>query len=169
MVAAVKAEGWAAGPEEAQRLLAAGDVGLEPANEHATVVAMAAALGPAQPVYVVASDPGGTTAYAPLGQGPGEVAWFGMETPAAVARLEFLRDAVAPVLAEVLRRAGPLDVLAVAAQGVAMGDDVHVRTQAATNVLLREWLPHLVAADHPRRGEVARFLAQNHLFFLTVP
>ena len=24
-----------------------------------------------------------------------------------------------------------------------MGDDVHVRTQAATNLLIRTWLPHL--------------------------
>jgi hypothetical protein len=166
--AAVMAEGWAATPEEAERLLAAGDVGLEPANEHDTVVPMATALGPTQPVYVVEDPAGGTVAYSPVSQGPGEVAWFGMETPAAVARLRFLRDHAAPVLAQVIRRSGPLDVLGIAAQAVAMGDDVHVRSQAATNLLIRAWLPDLAAVDHPRRVDVARFLAENHLFFLTL-
>ncbi len=61
-----------------------------------------------------------------------------------------------------------MDVLSLAAQAVAMGDDVHVRTQAATNLLLRHLLPGLVAVDHPRTAEVARALSDNHLFFLTL-
>ena len=36
-------------------------------------------------------------------------------------------------------------MLAVAAQGIAMGDDLHMRTQAATNLLTRSWLPHIAA------------------------
>jgi hypothetical protein len=169
---ATVAEGWAAGPEEAQRLLAAGEVRMAPANEYDTVVPMATALGPGQPVYAVrigtGGDTGAETAYAPVSQGPGEVAWFGMETPAAVDRLRFLTGVAGPVLADVLRRSGPVDVLALAAEAIAMGDDVHVRTQAATNLLIRRWLPHLAAAEGPGRVEVARFLAENHLFFLTL-
>jgi hypothetical protein len=129
---------------------------------------MATALGPSQPVYAVENPAGGNTAYAPVSQGPGEVCWFGMETPAAVDRLRFLRDVAGPVLADVLRRSGPLDVLGLAAEAIAMGDDVHVRTQAATNLLIRQWLPHLAAVDDPGRVAVARFLTENHLFFLTL-
>ncbi len=68
----------------------------------------------------------------------------------------------------ILARTGPLDVLALAAQALAMGDDVHVRTQAATNLLIREWLPHLVELGGPDSAAFARFLAGNHLFFLTL-
>lgn len=168
MRAAVIAEGWAEKPDAAHALLARGDVALAPANDHRMVVPMATALGPTQPAYVIENAEGGTVAYAPISQGPGEVAWFGMETPAAVNRLTFLRDVAAPVLAEILRRSGPIDIMGVAAQGVAMGDDIHVRTQAATNLLIRHWLPYFAEIDRPGVVEVARFLSANHLFFLTI-
>lgn len=168
MRAAVVAEGWAADAATADRLLAAGDVTLSPANESGVVVPMATVMGPTTPVWVVENEAGGTRAYAPLGQGSGDVAWFGKDSPGAIDRLVFLREAVLPVLGGVLDDAGPVDVLSLAAQAVAMGDDVHVRTQAATNLLLRQLLPSLMASEHPRRVEVARYLSANHLLFLTL-
>ena len=126
---------------------------LEPANEHDAVVPMATALGPSTPVWVVENPDGGTERFAPLNQGPGDVAWFGRETAAAIDRLRFLRDVAGPVLARRWPAHGPVDVLSLAAQGVAMGDDVHMRTQASTNLLIRNLLPQLVAATAPgRRG-----------------
>ncbi|MFD2356560.1 DUF1116 domain-containing protein [Nonomuraea ferruginea] len=96
------------------------------------------------------------------------MAWFGRDTPGAIDRLVLLREVVGPVLAAALAEAGPVDVMSLAAQAVAMGDDVHVRTQAATNLLLRNLLPALVSGDHPRRTEAATFLSGNHLLFLTL-
>lgn len=171
MRAAVLAEGWADDVEGAHRLLADGSVQLAPANQHRTVVPMATALGPSAPLYLVdleTGDGGTVRAHAPIGQGSGDVAWFGRDTPAAVQRLRFLAEAVQPVLAAVLAAGGPLDVWAVAAQAVAMADDVHVRTQAATNLVIKSWLPFLVDVDHPARGAVAGYLSTNHLYFLTV-
>ena len=49
-----------------------------------------------------------------------------------------------------------------------MGDDVHVRTQAATNLFLRHLLPALMGTGHPRAGDVGRYLSANHLLFLTL-
>lgn len=168
MRAAVVAEGWAPDVEAADRLLAGGEITLSPANESGVVVPMATVMGPTTPVWVVANVAGGTKAYAPLGQGSGDVAWFGKDSPGAVERLVLLREAVLPVLDGVLAESGPVDVLALAAQAVAMGDDVHVRTQAATNLLIRHLLPALMASEHPRRVEVARYLSGNHLLFLTL-
>ena len=45
---------------------------------------------------------------------------------------------------------------------------MHVRTQAATNLLIRDWLPHLTGLGDPARVAFARFLSGNHLFFLTI-
>jgi Protein of unknown function (DUF1116). len=168
MRAAVVAEGWAEDVAGAHALLDAGDVGLAPANHHDAVVPMATAVGPSQPMLVVENDLGGTRAYAPVNQGPGEVAWFGRETDAAIARLRFLTDTAGPAIAEILTAAGPLDVLAVAAQGISMGDDLHMRTQAATNLLTRQWLPRIAALPGRLREPFAHFLSGNHLFFLTV-
>ena len=168
MRAAVVAEGWAADVHAADRLLSSGEVRLAPSNESGGVVPMATVLGPSTPVWVVELEAARLTSWSPLGQGSGDVAWFGKDSEGAVERLVLLREAVAPVLARVLQESGPVEVLNLAAQGVAMGDDVHVRTQASTNLLLKHLLPALMASEHPRRVEVARYLSANHLLFLTL-
>ncbi len=166
--AAVVAEGWAPDTDAVDGMAQAGEIRLEPANEHGAVVPMATAIGPTAPVYVVSVDAGGTTAYSSLNQGSGAVAWFGVDSDAAIERLRFLRDALGPALAQALDGAGPVDVFSLAAQGINMGDDVHMRVQATTNLLLRDLLPRLVRSGSARIGEVADFLSTNHLMFLNV-
>jgi Protein of unknown function (DUF1116) len=168
MRAAVVAEGWAPDIAEADRLLARGRVALEPANRHDACVPMVTAIGPSQPVWVVDNAAGGNRAFAPVNQGPGDTAWFGRDTPAAIDRLRFLAGVAGPLLDEAVRSHGPIDVMSIAAQGLHMGDDVHIRLQGSTNLMLRDLLPHLAALEDPRRIELARFLAGNHLFFLNV-
>lgn len=166
--AAIVAEGWVDDIDAARRLVEADEVTLRPANEHATVVPMATAIGPSAPVYVVHDDVGDTTAFSSINQGAGQVAWFGVDSPDAIERLRFLRDVVGPVLAAALVSSGPIDVFALAGQGVPMGDDVHMRVQATTNLLLRDLLPHLVRSTAARIGEAATFLSGNHLMFLNI-
>ncbi|MDN5914497.1 MAG: DUF1116 domain-containing protein [Pseudonocardia sp.] len=172
MRAAVVAEGWADDVAAADRMLAGGQIALEPANHHDTVVPMASAIGPSAPLLVMQNPGDGDRAplraYAPLNQGPGETAWFGRDTDAAVERLHLLRDVAGPAVSEILDRAGPLDVLALAAQGIAMGDDLHMRTQAATNLLIRTWLPHIGALPDRLREPFSSYLGGNHLFFLAM-
>jgi hypothetical protein len=166
--ATIVAEGWAADTAGAARAVEAGDVDLHPANDHATVVPMATSIGPSAPVYVVACEAGATVAFSSINQGSGQVPWFGVDSDAAIERLRFVRDAIGPVLAGVLAAKGPTDVFALAAQGVPMGDDVHLRVQATTNLFLRDLLPYLVRSDHPAAPGVATFLSGNHLMFLNV-
>ncbi|HZV52158.1 MAG TPA: DUF1116 domain-containing protein [Candidatus Dormibacteraeota bacterium] len=166
--AAAVAQGWAGSPEEAEALIGRGAVRLEPANHHATVVPMATVVGPLDPVFVVENRPGGNRSCAPLNQGPGEAPWLGVDSPEAIRRLIWLREVAGPALAEAIRSAGPIDLFALVAQGLQMGDDVHIRSQATTNLLLRALLPHLVTGRHPGMPELARFLSWNHLFFLNL-
>jgi hypothetical protein len=166
--AAVMAEGWADSPDAADALLAAGEVELEPANLHQAVVPMASAVGPSMPVFVVDNPQGGTRAYSAINQGPGEVPWFGRETPAAVERLVFLREVAGPLLSQCLAQVGQIDVFGLASQGLQMGDDLHMRTQATTNLFVRALLPQLIGLEAPRRAELGKFLAGNHLFFLNL-
>lgn len=166
--AAVMAEGWAASADEANGLVSAGVVLLEPANAHATVVPMATALGPSAPVWVAHNPQGGNWAFAPINQGSGRTQWMGVDAPEAVEQLRWLRDVAAPVLDAAVRAAGPVDVLGLAAQGLQMGDDLHMRVQGATSQLIRHLLPHLTGLADDRRSEVAAFVSANHLFFLTL-
>jgi hypothetical protein len=168
MRAAVVSEGWAKNVREANRLLADGVVRLEPAYRHDTVLPMASAITPSAPVFVVDNRDGGTRAYAPINQGPGETAWFGRETSEAIAKLDFLRGTVAPMLRQVVESAGPIDLFALAAQGVQIGDDVHMRTQGTTALFIRDLLPHLAALPDDGRIAFADYLRGNHLFFLNL-
>jgi hypothetical protein len=168
MRAAVVAEGWAADVSEADTLLQRGEIALDAANHHDTVVPMASAVGPSQPALVVENRDGGTRAYSSVNQGPGEVAWFGRDTERAIERLRFLAEVAGPSLRRIVESAGPLDILAIAAQGITMGDDLHMRTQAATNLLTRQWLPHIATLPDAERGGFSTYLAENHLFFLNV-
>lgn len=168
MRAATIAEGWAEDLAQADRLLATGEVALSPAGDHATVMPMASAIGPSMPVFVVDNEAGGTRAYAPVNQGPGDTAWFGRESDAAIERLRFLRDVAGPMLRETVNATGPIDVMSLAAQGVQIGDDVHMRTQGTTNLLIRNLLPQLAALPDTGRVSFSRFLSGNHLFFLNL-
>jgi hypothetical protein len=164
--ASVMAEGWAHDPDQADKMIAAGEVTLEPANEHATVVPMATTLGPSQPVFIVESAT--HTAYSPINQGLGATAWFGVDRPEAVDRLRWLAEVAGPILDEAISASGPIDVFSMASQGLQMADDLHMRTQATGNLLLRHLLAALVDTGHDRLGEFARFWSSNHLFFLNI-
>ena len=168
MRAATVAEGWAEDIEQADDLLAAGTIKLEPGYRHDTVLPMASVIGPSAPVFAVENQVGRTRAFAPINQGPGETAWFGRETPAAIARLAFLHDVAGPMLRRVLESSGPIDLFALAAAGVQVGDDVHLRTQGTTSLLIRNLLPQLAALPDDGRVELAQFLSGNHLFFLNL-
>ncbi|HYJ69803.1 MAG TPA: DUF1116 domain-containing protein [Nocardioidaceae bacterium] len=168
MRAAVVSEGWAKNVREANRLLADGAVRLEPAYRHDTVLPMASAIAPSAPVFVVDNRDGGSRAFAPINQGPGETAWFGTETPRAIARLDFLRDVAGPMLRRIVELSEPIDLFALAAQGVQIGDDVHMRTQGTTSLFIRDLLPDLAALPDDGRVAFADYLRGNHLFFLNL-
>lgn len=164
--AAVVAEGWAGSTGEVDALVEAGDVGLSPANEHGGAVPMASAVGPSAPALVAEDPDGGTRGFSTVNQGPGTRAWMGSDDDEAVEQLVWLTEVAGPVLTATLAAHGPVNVFSLAAQGLLMGDDMHMRTQAATNLLVRDLLPSLVGIDDARAADVARFLSSNHLFFL---
>lgn len=163
LIAACRLEGWADDDADAQALLAAGDIALAPGNEHGHVGAMTGVCSPSMPVWVVEDDGAGTRACATLNEGPGRTLWFGVGDDEALARLRFLRDDVGPLLAGILAREGPVDVFSLTAQGVQMGDELHMRSQATGNLLLRHLAPGFAALGGE---EAARFVGGNHHFFL---
>ena len=165
LVAACLFEGWAHGRAEAAELLASGGVALHPGNEHHHVGAMTGVCSPSMPVWVVEDDVSKTRAYSTFNEGPGNTLWFGVGDDESIERLRFFRDELAPLLERLIEREGPIDVFGLAAQGLQMGDELHMRSQATGNLLLRGLLPGFAALGGER---VARFVAGNHHFFLSL-
>jgi Protein of unknown function (DUF1116) len=161
LLAACVFEGWADEPAAAERLLTEGEVALGSGNEHGHVGAMTGVCSPSMPVWVVRD--GDSRAFSTLNEGPGRALWFGVGDEQALARLRFFRDDVGPRLARILEREGPIDVLSLCAQGLHMGDELHMRSQATGDLLLRALAPGFAALGGE---EAARFVAGDHHFFL---
>jgi uncharacterized protein DUF1116 len=115
------------------------------------------------PVWVV--EDGSNRAFSTLNEGPGRTLWFGVGDEVSIARLEFFRDDLGPRLAGLLDRRGPIDIFDLTAQGLNMGDELHMRSQATGNLLLRELAPAFAALGGE---EAARFIAGNHHFYLNL-
>jgi hypothetical protein len=165
LVAACLLEGWAGDRDGAARLLAGGEVRLVTGNEHGHVGPMTGICSPSMAVWVVEDEASGVRAFSTLNEGPGHTFWLGVGDDDAVERQRFLADRARPVLAALLERTGPIDVLGLAAQGLQMGDELHMRSQASGHLLLRD----LAAAFAAEGGEdVAAFIAGNHHFFLNL-
>jgi hypothetical protein len=163
-------EGLARDPEEAARVAAAGSVTFAPCHHHQAVGPMAGVVTASMPVLVVENTAFGNRAFATLNEGLGKVLRYGAFGPEVIERLAWMRDVLAPTLAEALERLGPLDLGNIIAQALQMGDEVHNRNRAATSLLIRALAPQLVrsrrSADEVER--VLRFLDGNDHFFLNL-
>ena len=82
-----------------------------------------------------------------------------------------MRDVLGPVLAGAVRSmSDPLDVKAVLAQMLQMGDEGHNRNRAGSLLTLRELSPAIVGVEAPSSdiAAVLRFIGGNEHFFLNL-
>jgi len=96
---------------------------------------------------------------------------YGANDDEVLNRLRWIRDVLARVFARALERLdSPIDLRAMTAQALQMGDEGHNRNRAGTSLLLRELLPALVELDEPSAdvADVARFIAANDHFYLNL-
>ncbi|MGI8986262.1 MAG: DUF1116 domain-containing protein, partial [Nocardioidaceae bacterium] len=174
LIGAALFEGLAGTPEEAGALLAAGTgITLEPCHSHRTVGPMAGVVSPSMWLFEVADAAGGSgaaRAYCSLNEGLGKVLRYGAYGPQVLDRLRWMSGVLGPLLHVAVRRHGPVDLGAVIAQMLQMGDEGHNRNRAGTLLGLREVLPDLIdsGAAPADIAEAARFIAGNDHFFLNL-
>jgi hypothetical protein len=168
LLGAVVYEGMADSVEAAQAL--APTMSLAPAHSRRAVGPMAGVISPSMPVFVMHDDVFGTTAYCTLNEGLGKVLRFGAYSQEVIDRLRWMERVLAPVLADTLRRHGPVDIPSILAQALQMGDEAHNRNRAGTSLFIREIVADLIeleftAADH---AAVLRFINGNDHFMLNL-
>jgi hypothetical protein len=166
-------EGRAKDAAEAERLAASGAVRFDPCHHHDAVGPMAGLVTPSMPVFVIEDRGGerpGTRTFCTLNEGLGKVLRYGAFSEEVVARLVFMRDELAPVLADALARRGSIDLKHLMAQALQMGDEGHNRNRAGTSLLFRELAPAVVraTADRDRAARVLDFVNGNDHFFLNL-
>jgi hypothetical protein len=169
LVGAMLLEGLAANAEDAETALAGRGVHLEPCHHRGTVGPMAGVVSPSMWVFELRDAVNGGTAWCSLNEGLGRVLRYGAYSPDVIERLRWMSSVLGPALRAAVARHGPLDVKAIIAQMVQMGDEGHNRNRAGTLMFLRELIADLVEAVDPVHvADVVRFVAGNDHFFLNL-
>ncbi len=171
LIGAALFEGVAASPDDAERVLAAGSsISLAPCHSRSAVGPMAGVVSRSMWMFVIEDEATGRRTYCSLNEGLGKVLRYGAYGPEVLDRLRWMSAVLGPLLQTALRARGPVDVTALLAQMVQMGDEAHNRNRAGTLMFLRELLPALIGSGAPA-GDVAeavRFVAGNDHFFLNL-
>jgi Protein of unknown function (DUF1116) len=168
LIGAMLSEDLAPTPEAAAELLAAGAVTLDSCHHHRTVGPMAGVVTPSMWMLVVEDAEHGGRAFCSLNEGLGKVLRYGAYGPEVIERLGWMAAVLGPVLQSAVRRHGPVDLRAIMAQALQMGDELHNRNRAATSLFIREIAADIVEADAPQSdiAAVLRFVNGNDHFFL---
>ncbi|WP_207782615.1 DUF1116 domain-containing protein [Phytoactinopolyspora limicola] len=171
LIGAMLFEGLAATPEAAEKALAAGTgVSLGPCHDRGAVGPMAGVVSASMWMFELRDEANNTTSWCSLNEGLGKVLRYGAYSPDVIERLRWMRDVLGPLLQTAVRRRGRIDVKAIIAQMIQMGDEGHNRNRAGTLMLLRELLPDLIDSGAPpaQVAEVVRFVSGNDHFFLNL-
>jgi hypothetical protein len=170
VIGAAVYEGLASDREDAERRAAAGEFEFGPCHERGAVGPMAGVVSPSMPMCVIENSAHGNRAFCTFNEGLGKVLRYGANNDEVLARLAWIRDVLARVFSKALDRIEPIDLRAMTAQALQMGDEGHNRNRAGTSLLLRELLPALIELDEPSAdtAAVARFIAGNDHFFLNL-
>jgi len=157
-------------PEQVADLVRRGEITLDPCHHHNAVGPMAGVISPSMWVFVIEDPASGHRTYCSLNEGLGKVLRYGAYSAEVITRLRWMSAVLGPVLQAAIRANGPIDVTAILAQMVQMGDEAHNRNRAGTLMLLRELMPAVIESGFPSAdlAEAARFVAGNDHFFLNL-
>ncbi len=164
-------EGIAQTYAEVERRAIAGEFSFVPCHERSAVGPMAGVVSASMPMWIVENQSAGNRAYCTFNEGLGKVLRYGAYDTEVVDRLHWIDSVAAAVMGEALTRLdSPIDLRALTAQALQMGDEGHNRNRAGTSLLLRELLPAFLELERPSDevASVARFIAANDHFYLNL-
>jgi hypothetical protein len=161
-------EGRARDMDEAQALVESGEIELEPCHHHQAVGPMAGVTSPSMSVYILENKTPGNKSYSNLNEGYGKVLRYGAYSEEVLDRLRWMEEVMAPVLAKALEASGGVDIRALLAEALHMGDEGHNRNKAGS-ILYTTRLAPFIARTAPSPGvaaDVLKALGDNALSVL---
>ena len=171
MIGAMLFEQLAQTESEAIGLAESGGVQFEPCHEHNTVGPMAGVTSASMLVYVVENKAGtgsANTAYSNLNEGYGKVLRYGAYSAEVLTRLRWMNTVLGPTVGAALARSGGIDLRALIAEALHMGDEGHNRNKAGSLLFLKALAPLIAQGNGAADGqsEVLKFLGDNALSVL---
>jgi hypothetical protein len=168
IVGAAIFEGWARDEAEATVLAESGELAFDSCHHHRSVGPMAGVTSPSMQVFEVENETHGNWAYSNLNEGYGKVLRYGAFAPEVLDKLKWMNDEMAPLLAAAIETVGGIDLRALLAEALHMGDEGHNRNKAGSILFLKALAPAIarVATDRGTEEKVLQFLGDNALSVL---
>jgi hypothetical protein len=164
---AVIFEGMAKDMADAQALVESGEIELEPCHDHQAVGPMAGVICPSMSVYILENKTHGNKSFSNLNEGYGKVLRYGAYSEEVLEKLRWMENVMAPVLADAIEASGGIDIRALLAESLHMGDEGHNRNKAGSILYTTKLAPFIVkVTDADTASEVLRFLGENALSVL---
>ena len=152
-------EGRAKNEKDARALVESGEITLEPCHQHQTVGPMAGVICPSMSVYILEDMTHGNKSFSNLNEGYGKVLRYGAYSEDVLERLRWMEEVMAPVLNEAIVANEGLDIRALLAEALHMGDEGHNRNKAGSVLFTKLLAPSIVRVS--KDSEVAAQIIQN--------
>lgn len=168
IIGAMLFEGVAASEAEATSMVERGEVEFDACHHHGTVGPMAGVTSASMKVYVVENVEHGNKSFSNLNEGYGKVLRYGAYSDEVLKKLHWMNDVLGVALADALASSSGLDMRALIAEALHMGDEGHNRNKAGSLLYLKLIAPLIakVVKDDSVESEVLRFLGDNALSVL---
>jgi len=168
MMGALIFEGKAKTPEDAEKLLASGKIEFAPCNDHMCSGPMAGVISPSQLVYVIENQTHGIKCFSNMNEGRGKVLRMGAYSQDVLDKIRWMETVLGPTIKTALEAIGGIDIRAIIAKSLHMGDDGHNREDAASVIWTTQLAPYIAktAKDTQTAFDVIKFLGDNALSIL---
>jgi hypothetical protein len=168
IIGAMLFEGLAANESEATTMAERGEVEFDSCHHHGAVGPMAGVISASMKVYVVENAEHGNKSFSNLNEGYGKVLRYGAYSDDVLKRLRWMNDVLGVALADALDQSNGLDLRALIAEALHMGDEGHNRNKAGSLIYLKLISPLIakVVKDDAIESEILQFLGDNALSVL---
>lgn len=161
-------EGKAKNEAEARALVESGEIELEPCHHHQSVGPMAGLTSASMSVYIIENKTHGNKSFSNLNEGYGKVLRYGAYSKEVIDRLHWMEEVMAPVLNEAIEAGGGIDIRALIAEALHMGDEGHNRNKAGSILFLKALAPNVarVSKDPGTASDILQAIGDNALSVL---
>ena len=168
IIGAMLFEGIAKSEAEATSMVERGEVEFDSCHHHGTVGPMAGVTSASMKVYVVENAEHGNKSFSNLNEGYGKVLRYGAYSEDVLKKLHWMNDVLGVALADALAQSNGLDLRALIAEALHMGDEGHNRNKAGSLIYLKLISPLIakVVKDEAVESEILQFIGDNALSVL---
>ncbi|HXF83906.1 MAG TPA: DUF1116 domain-containing protein [Anaerolineales bacterium] len=168
IIGAMLFEGIAKSEAEAVSMAERGEVEFDACHHHGAVGPMAGVISASMKVYIVENAEHGNKSFSNLNEGYGKVLRYGAYSEEVLKRLRWMNDVMGVVLADALAQSNGIDLRALIAEALHMGDEGHNRNKAGSLLFLKLLAPLIakVVKDEAVEAEVLQFIGDNALSVL---